>query len=87
MNNMPKTVADAVNVLLGELSVDDKERIGAMSESEIINMYYGLGTLIRDRFGLGNGNAPLLAATHTANAQDASVVLLRALWSRLQETS
>ncbi len=84
---LPTTIAGAVDSLLAQMPEEEKERIYAMSEDELIDTTYGLGTWVRDYLGLRNGNAALLRETNAANAEEASMVIIRALWFRLSEES
>lgn len=81
----PRTVDQAVGVLLGLLPEDQKGRIAAMAERDLIMLHFGLGAWIRSHFGLWSGNEALLADTGTRHANDAAMVIIEALWRRLRE--
>jgi hypothetical protein len=79
------TVAEAVGVVIATLSDEDKVTISAMSESELIGLDMGLGAWIRNNLGLWKGNRLSLASTGEPNADDAAMLIVEAVWRRLQE--
>jgi hypothetical protein len=81
----PETVDEAVGVVIATLSDEEKAAIAAMAESELIGLAHGLGAWIRNNLGLWSGNRPLLESTGQPNADDASMVIIAAVWRRLRE--
>ncbi|MBO3703056.1 MAG: hypothetical protein J5W83_11035 [Candidatus Accumulibacter sp.] len=81
----PTTIDEAVGVVIASLSDEEKATIGAMAESELIGLHMGLGAWIRNNFGLWSGNRQLLESTGEPNADDASMVIIVAVWRRLRE--
>ena len=81
----PATIDEAVGVVIATLSDEDKATISAMAESELIGLHMILGAWIRNNLGLWSGNRPLLESTGEPNADDASMVILVAVWERLRE--
>ena len=81
----PATAAEAGGVLIATLSDEEKATISAMAESELIGLHMSLGAWIRNNLGLWSGNRPLLESTGEPNADDASMVILVAVWERLRE--
>jgi endonuclease YncB( thermonuclease family) len=81
----PATIDEAVGVVIATLSDEDKATISAMAESELIGLHMGLGAWIRNNLGLWKGNRPLLESTGEPNADDASMVIVEAVWERLRE--
>ena len=96
-NDWPQTVEAAVDGLLSRLPDDGIGAIGAMDRGELISLHFTLGLWVRDAFGLWQGNQALLdsCADHvtshevhalwTGHPDDASSIILEALWLRLQE--
>ena len=88
----PKTVEEAVNRLLDELSLKDRTIISNLSEYELINFHINLGEYIRNEFGLWSGNKDLISSCCTIAKMDkihedtASTLIIEALWKRLIET-
>src|SRR5687767_6475656 len=55
----PRTVSEAVDRLLSTLTPEERRRIAAMDESDLIDLHFGLGLRIRNEFGLSSGNEEL----------------------------
>ena len=81
--HMPQTIEQAVGVLLEQLPAGEKDSIAAMSRDDLINLHFGLGTQIRNDFGLWGGNTALLENTGKSHPDDAAMAIIEALWSRL----
>ena len=81
----PATIDEAVGVVIATLPDDDKASIASLSEPDLIGLHFGFGTWIRNNLGLHSGNGRLLESTGTRNADDASLVIIEALWRRLRE--
>jgi hypothetical protein len=84
VTGLPRTVAEAVNELVYTLEQAEKDEIAAMPQHALINLHSGLGERIREDFGLHEENPALLASSRQTNADDASMVIIRALWARLR---
>jgi hypothetical protein len=78
----PTTVESAVEQLLAMLSEESKTTVREMPEEELIFCHHGLGMGIRNEFGLWKGNKKLLEAACPGGGHpdDASMVIIRALW-------
>ena len=81
---LPKTVEEAVRLLLGLVPQSEQARISALHDDDLINLHFGLGMWIRDNLGIWQGNAALLDATGESDADNASDVILRAFWLALR---
>jgi hypothetical protein len=84
----PKTVQEAVDRLVVELADDDTHTIAHLSEAEVVGLHISLGLAICNTFGLWQGNRALLDSCSTAGGgpvhpDDASMVIIQALWNRL----
>jgi len=62
-------------------------RLGHRPEEQLIRFHHGWGTGIRNEFGLWKGNKELLADCHAEHPDDASMVIIQAVWERLQKAS
>lgn len=82
---LPGTVDAAVRLLRGLVPESEQARIAYLKEDELIGLDLGLGMWIRNNLGLWQGNAALLEATNETHADDATGVIIRALWSALRE--
>jgi hypothetical protein len=75
----PHTIGEAVDHLLANLSDSDKETIKNSSESELFRYHHGLGTYIRNQFGLWKRNL----LKEPFHPDDVSMFIIIALWKRL----
>ena len=84
----PKSIEEAVKVLLTELPEKDQLIIRIMAEDQLSSLHLSLGNYIRNGFGLWGSNVELLKACSpdgsVQNADDASMVIIKALWWKLQ---
>lgn len=78
----PKTLQEAVNLLFSILSDETKEKLKKSPKENL--SFFGLGTYIRNEFGLWKGNKELLDSCGVADPDDASSVIINALWDKLQ---
>lgn len=88
----PRTVDQAVEVLTEMLPLKDRAMIANMQSNELDGLASGLGEFIKQKFGLYGENAPLLNSCAERGgldrplADEASAVILRALWQVLKNT-
>jgi Domain of unknown function (DUF6794) len=80
----PLTVNDAVTRILAGMSTENKEKIRATKKDDLILYHHGWGTGIRNEFGLWNGNYSLMSDCHADYPDGASMVIIEAVWQRLQ---
>ena len=84
----PKSIQEAVQVLLTELSEKDQQIIRIMAEDQLSSLHFSLGNHIRNEFGLWQDNEELLKAccpdASLRNADDSSAEIIKALWWKLQ---
>ena len=81
----PKTVDQAVTRLIERMEDADKKMVRDTKKQDLILFHDGWGTGIRNAFGLWKGNTNLLADCHAEHPDDASMVIIRAVWERLQK--
>ncbi|BBO66552.1 hypothetical protein DSCA_04820 [Desulfosarcina alkanivorans] len=88
---LPITIDDAVTMLLDDLPLLDRTRLSSMTpdELDLINRLVGLH-IARD-FLLWSGNHELLhacleAARNSGEEADPTLVIIRAMWEKLQQT-
>ncbi len=58
----PKTIEDAIERVIASMSEKEKSELRNSPERELINFHFGLGWVIRNEFGLYQGNDALLKA-------------------------
>jgi hypothetical protein len=82
----PRTVEEAVDELLYLLPPEQKDELQETAYPQLSRFHHGLGTWIRNTFGLRGGIQELLAAggCDSLDADGASGVILEATWRRLR---
>ena len=84
----PKSIDETIELLLSELPERDKEAIRNIAEEQLSSLHLSLGNYIRNEFGLWWNNEELLKAccpdSSLRNADDVSMVNIKALWWDLQ---
>jgi hypothetical protein len=81
----PKTVDEAVARVLTELDETQKAQVRDTKEQDLISFHYSLGLMIRNEFGLRKGNKSLKADCHADDPDDASFVIVKVVWQKLQK--
>ena len=90
--DLPKTVKDAVDRLIGELSLKDKSTIANMAQDELTTLQTTLGSYIGNEFGIWSGNRDLLYACKLLSRDvhldpdDVPPLIIKAFWKRLRES-
>lgn len=80
----PKTLEEAVKVILSTMTDIEKELIRRSTEEELINFHFGLGADVRNKFGLWDDNYELLISCGELEPDAASMVIIKAVWEALQ---
>ena len=80
---LPTTLDGAVRLMLGLVPVDEQAQIAYVSEEDLPGLHMGLGQWLRNHPGLWGNNNALMAAAGEDNADDASMVIVRAFGERL----
>ena len=83
--DFPTTIDTAVRLLMGLMPEEEQTKIAYLSESYLPTLHIGLGQWIRNNMGLWKDNPALLEATGQSDPDDASTVIITALWHRLRE--
>jgi hypothetical protein len=90
--DLPKTVDEAVDRIMSELTLRDKARIARMGPEEASALPISLGDYIWKRFGLRDGNdelvesCRLVADVDDLRKESAIDVIADALWNKLRQT-
>ena len=82
---LPSTIDEAVDFILSEMSDEDRKTFMETPRNDLIKYHHGFGTAIRNRLGLWSGNSKLMQATGKQHPDDASMVIIEALWDRLHD--
>lgn len=80
----PKTVAVAVKRLLAILTGEQKLMLALTPEDDLVDLHFTLGLAIRNAFGLHEPGNKLLVDCGTVHPDDASGVIIKELWKKLQ---
>ena len=85
----PKTVDDAVDLIIVHMSEEEKEELRSTSKEGSLMFHFELGMCIRNSFGLWEGNTELLESCRSAvmHADSASTVIIESTWERLLSPS
>ena len=92
MKSPPKTIEDALLLLLNILDEETMEIFGCRSEKDLKHYHCTAGVLIRKQFKLTEGNDELIescrqfSGQHDLDGKEASIVILEELWRRLRKT-
>ena len=78
-STLPSTVSEAKDILLKNLDEAQLAAIRANDLADLIDHHFGIGGLIRNLFAL-HENPALLADAGKSHPDDASLVILQALW-------
>jgi hypothetical protein len=87
--SLPTPIDEAAGVILAMLEDKDLSEIAQMPFADLINLHFGLGQLIRNNLGLWQADSALMKSIQAhppgIHPDDASTVIIEALWHRLQE--
>jgi len=83
----PTNVDEAVDRLLVVVSAEDQAKIAQMSKSELIDLHFGLGLAVRYAFGLHDTESQLRLSCGTEHPDDASQIIIQALWKKVKESN
>lgn len=85
-DNWPASVQATVEDILKSLSDEDRATLRETRKDDLIMFHHGWGTGIRNHYGLWRGNDKLIesACGKGCHPDDASMVIIEAVWSALQ---
>ena len=81
--NYPKTIGEAVDILEHILLDIEKEGIMNMPEQGVVDLYLVYGKWIKNNLGLCDGNYELISDCNANEPEEASIVIIQALWKTL----
>lgn len=90
-HDWPTTVDETVDHILAGMPEEDKQTVRSTPKADLIMFHHGWGTGIRNGLDLWGGNAALLqscaevSGSAFMDADEASGVIIEAVWRRLQE--
>lgn len=80
---LPLTIAEAVDAVLTGMPDEAKGELAEMTHDQLPMLHFGIGLWIRNNLGLWGGNAALRRAAGE-DPDEASMVIIEALWKRLR---
>lgn len=80
----PRTVAEAVQILVAKLPSDYLGHIALASEESLAEYHLTLGMTIRNDFGWGENQELINSVGYGMDADDVSAVIIQSLWEELQ---
>jgi len=89
-SNLHKTIDEAVETLIAEMSLKDKTFVANMAEADLIGLYFSLGLYIRNRFLYPRNDKLLESCRYVTQDKylhwdQAAMVIIKELWKRLRE--
>jgi hypothetical protein len=86
-NKWPTLVSETVTDILRRMPDQDKQRVRATKKDDLIKFHHGWGTGIRNYYGLWRGNDQLIvsACGKPCHPDDASMLIIEAVWTALQK--
>lgn len=85
LSMFPKTVKDAVAIILSEMSGRDKLIVRNTKKTDLIKLHLGWGNEIRNRCGLWEGNEYLIRDVGASHPDGASLRIMEAIWEELEK--
>ncbi len=91
-SQMPKTVNEAADRLIADLSIMDQEILSKMDDDEFDRFYEAVATCILDDFNLWTGNDRLLISCYAAGERnngdnEPARIILKKVKQKLQHTA
>ena len=90
--NLPRTVAEVVDILYLDLKLRDKVIMASLSEKDLeASVYLALAKTIRKEFGLYSGNNELLNSCSSFlgktydRYEDPAMVIVKELWKKIRK--
>jgi hypothetical protein len=85
--NWPHNLDEAVRILINEMQNNDKEKIQKMSKLDFDFYSLGLGSYVRNKFGLWQGNHDLIndVDSNDPNPDNISNLILEAVYEELKK--
>lgn len=90
MDQLPKTIRQAVQAMLSWPWADEPgelDHLRSLHEEDLRQLHRWFGMGVRNSLGLWGSNPELLEACRATHPDEASAVLIEALWAHLQQTA
>ena len=95
----PKTIKNATERFIAQMSEEDKQRLRGTRKEELAKFNFGMGVIIRNNFGLSDGNDPLMKACaltqqgetynifYGNDPDSAAGIIIEAVWKELKSVA
>ena len=89
---LPQNVDEALERLLGQLTLKDKSKIARMAERDLRKLEHTLGRYIGDNFGIWDDNHALISSCRfilgkgSIKEKEAIFLIIKRLWEKLQSS-
>ena len=81
----PKTLEEAADMVLNNLTDDEKKQLRDTKFENLIHFHFSLGTTIRNILGLWQGNDELIKSSGCDHPDDCSMKIIERAWEKLHE--
>jgi hypothetical protein len=81
----PENLDEAVKQILSVMPMTNRATLRKMERDELLNLHFCWGIDIRNRLGLWEGNEALMRDCKANHPDDASRVIIEAVWVGLQK--
>ena len=81
----PKTLKEAVAVVLSQMSGRDRLIVRNTKKEDLIKLHLGWGNEIRNLCGLWEGNDDLIRDVSECHPDGASLKIMEAVWEEIQK--
>ncbi len=81
----PKTLREAVTIILPELSGRDKLLLRNTKREDLIKFNLSLGSEIRNHCGLWEGNVDLMKVSGESHPDGVTLRIIEAIWDEIQK--
>jgi hypothetical protein len=82
-NDWPKILDGAVKICLLTMTLTEKIALKNTPKENLIMFHLGLAKNIRELFGMWEGNTEILESCGSSNPDEASMVIVEAVWKEL----
>ncbi len=94
MRDLPRTVDEVADLLIGDLPVREMLTLSHLNRDEFVELYESVASYILEEFKIWTGNQALLescmerlaGAPAGRRPADPALVILRRVWEKLRET-
>jgi hypothetical protein len=80
----PATADEAAVYIVSLMSEDERQLFLSTPEDALVRFHIGLGTGIRNKFGLGDGNAALTDSMGRMHPESMSAEIIRKVWAKVR---